>query len=221
MCGCGCGSMNFQSLLKCQPEIISASVVTKHLPSRRFPAPTFSYPQSLTLRSTYIVPENHVYLIDVQALGKTAFTTVMGMCRETIQSILESTTVPKVFFDVRWGSQLLYTHFGITLQGVQDIQLMESASHLPLVRAKRFLLGLGACIQQATSITGWEKPNWEAVHKAMGRLCRPLLGGSSQVFQDRPLVEDTGPFGYWTYNTYHSYTNYTGIRISSRGCSRA
>lgn len=41
ICGCGCGCMNFHSLLKCQPEIINASVVTKHLPSRRSPAPTY------------------------------------------------------------------------------------------------------------------------------------------------------------------------------------
>lgn len=152
---------------------------------------------AMSILQLFIPHLNHVYLLDVQTLGKTAFTTDihLGTGGTTLQSILESLTIRKVFFDVRPTSHLLYTHFGIALRNIQDVQLMESASHSSIVRATRFLLGLRACIQREKQILfESEKKNWEAVYQAAARLFNPGLGGSLQVFQDRPLAEEIRAF---------------------------
>lgn len=42
---------------------------------------------------------------------------------KTLRTILESENVLKVFFDVRNDSDALYSHYGIKLDGVRDVQL--------------------------------------------------------------------------------------------------
>ncbi|KAL5416306.1 hypothetical protein PMIN06_000443 [Paraphaeosphaeria minitans] len=87
-----------------------------------------------------------VYLIDVHYLGFAAFTTHSATCKTfkdsafqvagadtapryvTLKTILECPKIPKVFFDVRNDSDALFSHFGIRLDGVQDLQAMELAS---------------------------------------------------------------------------------------------
>lgn len=87
-----------------------------------------------------------VYLIDIHTLGTVAFSTASATRKTldgsplktvgpgttphdiTLKTILESPKIPKVFFDVRNDSDALFAHFGIRLQGVQDLQVMELAS---------------------------------------------------------------------------------------------
>ena len=42
--------------------------------------------------------------------------------------ILQDDKIPKVFFDVRDGSDALVAHFGVALQGVEDVRLVKSAT---------------------------------------------------------------------------------------------
>ncbi|TAQ86185.1 hypothetical protein B7494_g5478 [Chlorociboria aeruginascens] len=93
--------------------------------------------------SVFLQPPNTVHLLDVQMLKDTKFTTP-GTSGQTLKSILEAPTTPKIFFDVRNDSDALYAHYGIALQGVQDIQLMENASRS---YSKNFLAGLAKCIE--------------------------------------------------------------------------
>lgn len=46
----------------------------------------------------------------------------------SLKRVLESPTIPKVFFDVRNDSDALHNHFGINLDCIQDVQLMENAT---------------------------------------------------------------------------------------------
>ena len=85
---------------------------------------------------------------------------MIGKGEKTLQSILESAVVPKVFFDVRNDFEPLYAHFGIALQCVQDVQLMEVASRLG---PKKFVSGLPKCIERDAPITLQEKQTWKAV----------------------------------------------------------
>ncbi|PGH06939.1 hypothetical protein AJ79_06413 [Helicocarpus griseus UAMH5409] len=66
------------------------------------------------------------HIIDIHSLGPAAFSAA-GKEGKTFKDILESPQILKVFFDVRNDSDALYAHYGIKLQGVRDIQLMESA----------------------------------------------------------------------------------------------
>ncbi|KAG9233149.1 ribonuclease H-like domain-containing protein [Amylocarpus encephaloides] len=98
----------------------------------------------------------------LQLLNK-EFTTP-GSTGITLKDVLESSTTPKAFFDVRRDSDALFAHYGIKLAGVQDIQLMELATR-PAGR-KRNVNGLGRC--------GLD-------------LFAPERGGSYEVFNTRPL----------------------------------
>ncbi|KAK7189943.1 hypothetical protein DPSP01_013409 [Paraphaeosphaeria sporulosa] len=105
------------------------------------------------------------YLIDVHALNALAFSTA-GTTNTTLKDILEAQQITKVFFDVRNDSDALFAHFGIALKGVEDVQVMESATR-KTTASKRLLNGL-----------------------ASKRLFKPELGGSSNVFNRRPIPKE-------------------------------
>ncbi|KAK2052537.1 hypothetical protein LY76DRAFT_670626 [Colletotrichum caudatum] len=87
---------------------------------------------------------------------------------QTLQSVLESSETMKVFLDVRNDSDALFAHFGIKLDGVQDLQLMEFASR---EARKSFLCGLATTVKD----TG-------------RKLFDPPSGGSYAIFDKRPLL---------------------------------
>jgi exonuclease 3'-5' domain-containing protein 1 len=74
----------------------------------------------LTLLIDTGIPTIRVCLIDVYSLGAQAFDTT-GIKAKTLKDILEDEKIPKVFFDVRNDSDALFTHFGVALQGVEDV----------------------------------------------------------------------------------------------------
>ncbi|KUJ06812.1 uncharacterized protein LY89DRAFT_692169 [Mollisia scopiformis] len=77
-----------------------------------------------------------IYLIDVHTLKSSAFCTPQSDSQvgppvsRTLKEILESPVIRKVLFDVRNDSDALYSHFGIKLQCVMDLQLMENGSSI-------------------------------------------------------------------------------------------
>lgn len=87
----------------------------------------------LTLLIDTGTPTRRVHLIDVHILGAQAFNT-SGVKGKTLKDILQNDKIPKVFFDVRNDSDALFAHFGVALQGVEDVQLMESATRRTTVQ---------------------------------------------------------------------------------------
>lgn len=128
-------------------------------------------------------PYRH-YIVDIHTLGGAAFSAV-GKLGKSLKNILESPQILKVFFDVRNDSDALYSHYGIKLQGVRDIQLMESASR-PGRRA--FVSGLSKCIENLPP--GLSRDQC-VLGKSKGEaLWNPDKGGSFKVFTDRPLSKE-------------------------------
>ena len=144
---------------------------------------------SISILQLLLYPQNHVYLIDIHVLGMAAFTTP-GSSGTTLQSILESPTIPKVFFDVRNDSNALFFHHGIALQGVQDVQLMECASRPGAGLSRKYVHGLRKCITSDAPITEQQKQTCTAVEAASKMLYLPENGGSYAVFNERPLREE-------------------------------
>lgn len=105
----------------------------------------------------------------------------------TLKFILESKSIAKVFFDVRNDSDALYAHFGIRLQGVWDLQLMESASR-QFSKAK--LVGLAHCIENDAGLEQETKRLWKDTKQRGLTLFSPERGGSYEVFNTRPLPQD-------------------------------
>ena len=157
---------------------------------------------TVALLTLYVPPKDTVYLIDIHTLGTRAFSTPAtttaaapedltkdaGDPATTLKSLLESSTVPKVFFDVRNDSDALFSHYGINLSCIHDLQLMELAT---TTRGSReYLVGLSKCIEynaSRLSITAAQLQVWKTTKEAGTNLFAPERGGSYRVFEKRPL----------------------------------
>ncbi|KAJ5267864.1 exonuclease [Penicillium angulare] len=131
----------------------------------------------------FVSSTQKTYLVDIYTLKDKAFShpTSEG---STLRSILESPSIPKVFFDVRNDSDALFSHYGINLAGVQDLQLMELATR---TFSRRLVNGLGKCIEHDAPMTLGERAKWKACKDAGRKLFAPECGGSYEVFIARPL----------------------------------
>ncbi|KAI4604697.1 hypothetical protein J4E80_010963 [Alternaria sp. BMP 0032] len=131
----------------------------------------------------------HTYLIDVQRLGTQTFSTASANGK-TLKHILEDEKTPKVFFDVRIDSAALFAFYGIALEGVQDVQLMESAAR-ETTESREYLTGLAHYMAQSRGIGSFHQYTiWSRNQEAGEQLFRPELGGSYDVFNKRPLPDD-------------------------------
>ncbi|CAJ2500567.1 Uu.00g034200.m01.CDS01 [Anthostomella pinea] len=142
---------------------------------------------NVALLQQHVLPTLRTYLIDITALKHEAFNTP-GTKGHTFKDILESETIPKVFFDVRNDSDALYSHFQVKLTGVQDLQLMELAARLG-GRSKKCVNGLTRSIENDALLTPIEKASWKSAKERGLTLFAPQRGGSYRVFSDRPLAE--------------------------------
>jgi exonuclease 3'-5' domain-containing protein 1 len=137
----------------------------------------------ISIMQILVLPENQTYLIDIHKLGSEAFSTP-GKSGETLKGILESKSIPKVFFDVRNDSAALFSHFQIDLAGIHDLQLMELATRS---FSKRCLKGLTKCIEGDLSLTSAEIKVCKEIKEKGLSLFAPERGGSYEVFNVRPL----------------------------------
>ncbi|RDL30458.1 uncharacterized protein BP5553_10336 [Venustampulla echinocandica] len=141
------------------------------------------------------VHPDHLYLIDIHTLGSAAFNTssttlALNNQSKTLKDILESPTQTKVIFDVRNDSDALFSNFGIRLQGVMDLQLMENAARKGNVRGKKMVHGLAKCIKEDSNLSEDQKIKWELAKEEGRRLFAPELGGCYEVFNERPLKKE-------------------------------
>ena len=65
---------------------------------------------SISILSLYITPTKKTYLIDIHSLGEAAFSTTAN-CGTLLKTVLESSTIPKVVFDIRNNSDALFSLF--------------------------------------------------------------------------------------------------------------
>lgn len=130
-------------------------------------------------------PTRRTYLVDIWTLGKAAFTTRGTRSSDTLQSILESNDIPKVFFDVRRDSDALYHHYKIKLGCIHDIQLMELATRT--THRKTLVAGLRQCIEQDSKLPKEEKLEWKVAKETGTNLLAPEKGGKYEVLIQRPL----------------------------------
>ncbi|KAK8863229.1 3'-5' exonuclease [Apiospora arundinis] len=137
---------------------------------------------SLSLLTIYSPLARRAFVLDVFTLKSVAFDQT-GSRECSIRTILESNRYKKAFFDVRNDSDALFYHFGINLNNVEDIQLMENATRRD--GRRHLLAGLSGCMPQALSPA--EKIEWVKSKAAGKALFNPKSGGASEVFDVRPL----------------------------------
>ncbi|RSL37982.1 hypothetical protein CEP53_015296 [Fusarium sp. AF-6] len=101
---------------------------------------------------------NTLYLVSIKRLGGAAFSAV-DSGDISLRVILESRHIPKVGFDIRDVSQLLFRQFNVSLAGVYDLQLMELASRKD-GQSKKFLSGFAKCIDHDVPSSNSTKIRW-------------------------------------------------------------
>lgn len=136
---------------------------------------------TLSILQVYVLPLDHVYLIDVTTLKGAAFDTP-GKAGLTLRMILEDPAVLKVFFDVRGDSDALHALHSIELRGIHDLQLMQLGT-LESVDGLSKLASLESCIRKDTGISAGEQDAMAALKRAGKQLFRTGFG----VFDERPL----------------------------------
>lgn len=141
---------------------------------------------TVSILQIHVRTTSQTYLVDIKTLGGAAFFTQGTRTISTLKSILESPFIPKVFFDVRRDSDALYSHYGIELQNIQDLQLMELATR---THGRNFINGLKKCIEKDMPMSSTERHDWLTTKEEGLKLFDPQKGGSYEVFNQRPLPE--------------------------------
>ncbi|KAG6139276.1 hypothetical protein E4U28_003902 [Claviceps purpurea] len=140
---------------------------------------------SISILTLYVPSLSTAYIVDVHTMGKFAFI-IANAAGVTLKAVLEASQINKVFFDVRNDSDALFHHFQISLQGVQDLQLMELATRR---KNRRLVASLARAIKRDSPITFVEKLKWEQHKKWTKNLFDPKKGGRLEVFNERPFRE--------------------------------
>ncbi|KAJ5709695.1 ribonuclease H-like domain-containing protein [Penicillium malachiteum] len=132
---------------------------------------------TLSIITLFIVSEHRIYLIDVQKLGKAAIESPDDS-DISLKSVLENPEIKKGIFDVRMDSDALFSHFNVSLDGVEDTQLMELGTRRA---SKRFVSGLAKCIEKDSPVSLEKKAIWKRQKDSMKVLF------DFGIFNKRPL----------------------------------
>lgn len=138
---------------------------------------------SISILQIFVPAIENVFIVDIHTLKGEAFET-RSNTDMTLKVVLESSKIPKVFFDLRNDSDALFTHFQINLQCVVDIQLMEFVTR---PYPGRYLRGLSKCIQEQAGLNWTQERQWQRVKDAGVKLFAPEKGGTYEIFNARPL----------------------------------
>ncbi|KAJ4353165.1 hypothetical protein N0V95_003594 [Ascochyta clinopodiicola] len=122
-------------------------------------------------------PANQTQLIDVSALGGLAFSTA-SEDGKTLRSVLEDHSICKYIWDVRNDANALWFHYGVSLGGITDVQLLENASRSD---DKTYVRGLDKCVQFDLKLGFMKKNRWLRTKQEIKELMH------TDVFSVRPM----------------------------------
>ncbi|KAH6972717.1 hypothetical protein BKA56DRAFT_592731 [Ilyonectria sp. MPI-CAGE-AT-0026] len=105
-----------------------------------------------------IPPKTTLYVIKMKRLAAASLSADSNS-RTSLRHILESESVPKVGFDIRGISRILFHQYNVVLGGMYDLQLMELASRGSKL-SKKYLAGLTKCVDQDIPSTKTTKSRW-------------------------------------------------------------
>ncbi len=143
-----------------------------------------SYSGDTRLMAIFHKLTRHTYLLDISELGQAAFNT-KGAKNTSLKSVLESRHVVKGLWDARNDAAGLYREFGITLDGVVDVQLMvcKATGYKYQPNRPRLDMAIDAFCEMSDEVSA----RMTNTKEAGKRMWKPALGGTFAVFSDRPL----------------------------------
>ena len=146
---------------------------------------------TVTILQIHVLPAKTTYVIDIWTLGIHAFW-IRGVgagCSMTLSAILQARSIPKVLFDVRNDAAGLKKNYGVLLDGITDLQVMEI--HTRPLAARRLYNGLKLCMDLHATISPAEKAQFrERKNHVQALYAREALDPEYGVFQMRPIEHD-------------------------------
>jgi len=121
-----------------------------------------------------------VYVFDVLRMGKALFE-----CGNGLKEILENPKIVKVMWDCRRDSDALLHQFGVTLDGVVDLQVMEVLIRYRFVKAiPKYVMSLEKTIEEYSIAcpVGYVEMRQFAMD-----LYSPKRGGNPKIWEKRPI----------------------------------
>ncbi|CAJ2512600.1 Uu.00g007190.m01.CDS01 [Anthostomella pinea] len=105
------------------------------------------------------IPPNVIYrvLLGTRRSVDPSASNAMGV---SLKTILESDYIPKVTFDVRSPSSVMFRHHGISLDGIRDLQLMELASR-NAKQHKKYLTRFTKCVDHDIPSSNDVRKRWQ------------------------------------------------------------
>ncbi|KAK4636031.1 hypothetical protein CLAFUW4_01299 [Fulvia fulva] len=151
---------------------------------------------TLDLVNIFVPRENVVFVINVATLKEQAFSATMDNEALNLKAVLEDESMSKAIFDCRTDSDALFSHFGIKLAGVVDIQLLDNVTQWKKKKVDK-LQALSCCfhrlnlkasqLQALETIQFWGKEAMRETAEDVGRRMSIYVPG----FETRePTAED-------------------------------
>lgn len=134
--------------------------------------------------------DTRIYLIDFLKLGQAAFALEGDSDgRRSLHSILEDPRIIKFFWGVLGPADALFWCFGVQLAGAIDLQLVELAMRRsPLEEGRVRLRSTAEAFEaEAARFSDRCRNAVSGLHASAIGLFRPELGGTYEVFNERPL----------------------------------
>ncbi|CAK8999295.1 unnamed protein product [Durusdinium trenchii] len=130
---------------------------------------------------------SRVYVLDVHVLPRSLhIATPKGL---SIKTILEDPLILKIWFDPRNDVDALYHQFGIEPHNIFDLQLAEVAARRSKGLTVNFVFSLQKCLAGCDRLDQSQKSFAEFINKCGKQLFEPEKGGSYEIFQKRPLLD--------------------------------
>jgi len=135
-----------------------------------------------------------VHCFDIFKLGASAFTTTTSD-GYSLKTLLETSTVRKLLWDLRSDSSSLFRKYNIKLAGAFDVQVQETANiFLKQVkhpydqrRMLKNVYGLGSTLEKSRVISNDEKARLRTIKAEAKKFFSPDEGGTYENWNIRPL----------------------------------
>ncbi len=137
----------------------------------------------LSLMNIFIRPIGRVFLVDIFSLQSKGFT-IATEDGTTLKSVLQSTKSSKVFFDVRKDAEILAALYGISMGGVEEVQLMDLVACGGDGGQLRKLM---LCVEQTLRLPGSEEKAIVARADKSARFFTHTGSGNPPAIKTRPL----------------------------------
>jgi exonuclease 3'-5' domain-containing protein 1 len=140
----------------------------------------------ICLIQIYAPKSDTTYLFDIHVLGQSAFD------EGGLKKLFEDDKITKIFFDLRADNDALHHLHGVKVKAIYDVQVLHEI--LFSFSADPKLTGLKTAMsnyfEESKVLSEDAKNDLEVLKNKVRALFAPELGGSYEVWKQRPMTQD-------------------------------